>query len=135
MLAATGARELRRGPGGMKWLELALRWGGRGLACVLLVMWGAFFVEHVREWYVQPSNGFPPRWVLAVMVSHLVMLVGLAVSLRWGRVGAAVTLVGTAAFIGITAATAKPAVILLVNVAPAACFWAAWLVRRRAGSS
>ena len=35
-------------------------WTGRLLALGLFLFWGAFFVEHLKQWFLHPVNGFPP---------------------------------------------------------------------------
>ena len=71
------------------------RWLGRGLALLLFLFWGAFFVEHLAEWFSHPQAAPPPLRAWVAQGLHLVMLIGLALMLRgtgsgpssrpWGR--------------------------------------------------
>jgi len=40
--------------------ETLVRWLAQGLAVCLFLFWGAFFVEHVREWFIAPFPKHPP---------------------------------------------------------------------------
>jgi len=79
------------------WITL-LRWSARVLATGLFLFWGAFFLEHVREWFLHPAQGLPPARVWLLQLAHLVMLVGLLLLLRWELLGSAVTILGALAF-------------------------------------
>ena len=72
------------------------RWLGRGLALLLFLFWGAFFVEHLAEWFSHPQAAPPPPRAWVAQGLHLVMLIGLALMLQRDRLGAVVTALGTA---------------------------------------
>ncbi|MCC6675685.1 MAG: hypothetical protein IT436_00950 [Phycisphaerales bacterium] len=108
-----------------------LKWLGRGLALLLVLFWGAFFIEHLNEWYRQPQ-GYPPPWVTIAMGFHLGMIVGLLLSLRWDRLGVLITIIST---VGFMVASGAVIPLMLINLAPAACFAAARLLNRRAGTA
>lgn len=114
---ASGAR----GSGGGRsvgWIATGLLWCGRGIAAVLAIFWGLFFVEHL-SWFSDP-NEWPPPWVTAAMVAHATIILGLAAMLRWSRLGIVLTLVGTIGFIAPTVIGGKPAWIMLINLVPIA---------------
>jgi hypothetical protein len=75
-------------------------WTARLLALGLFLLWGAFFVEHMREWFLHPVQGFPPAWVWGQQLAHLVMLIGLLMLVRWELAGSIVTILGALAFFG-----------------------------------
>src|SRR5262249_46623303 len=75
-------------------IAVAFRWLGRTLALLLFLFWGAFFLEHLAEWFLGPQ-GAPPLRVWVSQVLHLGMVVGLALMLRWDRLGALVTVLAT----------------------------------------
>ena len=81
------------------WL-IAVIWTARLLALGLFFLWGAFFVEHVREWYLNPAKGFPPAWVSLQMLAHLAFLIGLLALWRWELAGSLLTMLGALAFFG-----------------------------------
>lgn len=112
-------------------LALAARWFGRLLALLLLLFWGAFFVEHLGEWYLRADGRYPPAWVGVSMVLHFAMLAGLLVMLRWEWPGTLVTLLATAAFFAFIGVRAFPT-IALVNLLPLPFFALAWLLSRPA---
>ncbi len=115
-------------------------WAGRVLALGLFLFWGAFFVEHLQEWFVQPTKGFPPVWVWLGQLAHLTILVGLAALWRWPVTGSLLTIVGSLAFFGglaiWLAAVGKPYFLLLVFLAvtiiPALLTLACWFARTQA---
>ncbi len=79
-------------------LASSAKWGGRTTAVLLLLLWGAFFVEHTSEWLLSAGRPAPPTWVWFQHAAHFAMLVGLGVMLRWGRFGALILLIATVVF-------------------------------------
>jgi hypothetical protein len=106
-------------------VAVALRWLGRALALLLLLFWGAFFLEHLFEWFGNARGPAPPMWVWISQMLHLGMLAGLALMLRWDRLGAVVTVLGTTAFFASIGMHSFPFIALL-NLLPIACFTASW---------
>jgi hypothetical protein len=68
------------------------------LTLVVLLLWGAFFIEHTREWFVAPFPQLPPLKVCLFQFLHLLLLMGLLVSLRWPRLGLIWVMVVACAF-------------------------------------
>ncbi len=112
---------------------VVLKWLARGAALCLGLLWGAFFIEHLNEWYIQPPQAFPPVWVLVGMGFHLGFVVGLVAMLRWSRVGSILTIVSTLGFIVLTAVHAKPATIVLINLVPVAILAVSYALARVVG--
>ena len=106
-------------------VAVAFRWLGRTLALLLLLFWGAFFLGHLSEWFLNAQGPLPPTRVWISQVLHLGMLVGLALMLRWDRLGAIVTALGTTAFFASIGMHSFPFIALL-NLLPIACFIASW---------
>jgi hypothetical protein len=91
------------------------------------MLWGAFFLEHLSEWFLNSGGSRPPAWVWAQQVAHGLMIVGLAMLWHWERAGTLVTLVGSAAFFGPILGGVGLELPLL-NLAPLLCLGlAAWL--------
>lgn len=113
----------------MKWFL----WSGRAVAGVLFLFWGAFFVEHLQEWFLRAEGRYPPPFVWFTMLFHLAMLVGLLLVMRWDRVGSVVLLAGTAGFFGLIAHSGgwKALPYGLLNLAPVLLFAAFWALSRR----
>jgi hypothetical protein len=83
--------------------RLALRivcWTGRILALGLFMFWGAFFLEHLKEWFMHPLQKSPPLWVWLAQLAHLAILVGLVSLWRWPIGGSIVTIVASLLFFG-----------------------------------
>jgi hypothetical protein len=74
------------------------RWLARLLIVGVFLLWGAFFVEHTQEWFVAPFPQLPPPRVCVGQGLHLLLLVGLLVSLRWPRLGVVWVVVAAFAF-------------------------------------
>jgi hypothetical protein len=100
-------------------------WLGRSTALLLFLFWGAFFAEHVLEWFLQPG-AWPPAFVWIAQIFHLGMLVGLALMFRRDKLGALVTVVATAGFAA-TIADLDVLEVALMNLVPIACFSISWL--------
>ncbi len=97
-------------------VALICRWLGRLLSLLLLLFWGAFFVEHVKEWLLNPA-GSPPLFVWVSMLFHLGMLVGLALMLFREIPGMIVLSMATLAFFSSIGMNEFPWIALL-NVIP-----------------
>lgn len=78
------------------------RWAARGLAVLLLLLWGPFFVAHVSEWFLGPR--FPPLWVWFMQALHLGFLAGYVAVWRWELVGATLILACGGLFFGLAGA-------------------------------
>lgn len=111
-------------------LGAAGKWGGRLTALLLLLFWGMFFVEHLSEWFLRGDGRYPPAWVWVQQVFHFVMLAGLAMMLRWDKLGAIVMIMGKVAFFGGIGFRGFPW-IALVNLVPIGCFSIAWLAAKK----
>jgi len=106
-----------------------IRWPARALAVCVFLFWGAFFVEHLQEWFIQPFPHHPPLKVCVGMALHFLMLAGLIVALRWELVGSLMVILAAfgffyhisgspfSLFFGLTA---LPALLLLF------CWWRDW---------
>ena len=78
---------------------IVLRWIARLLAAVLFVFWGAFFVEHVREWFIRPLPQSPPPSVWVGQFLHALILVGLLAGFKWERVGGLMIIIASTLFL------------------------------------
>jgi hypothetical protein len=82
-------------------------WAARILVIGVFLLWGAFFVEHLREWFIAPRPRVPPVRVYVFQGLHLLLLLGLLGSLRWARVGLVwVTIAACAFFLPVAGAKA-----------------------------
>jgi hypothetical protein len=73
-------------------------WAARISALLLFLLWGAFFVEHLQEWFLRSDGQRPPQQVWIAQVLHWVMLVGLALVAFYPKAGAMITVAGTVLF-------------------------------------
>jgi hypothetical protein len=109
-----------------------LKWLGRTAALLLVLLWGAFFVEHLREWFLsRRGQPYPPTFVWIGMVLHFFMLAALALSLRWDKLGSLLIVATTAAFFG-WIRMPRPAWIALINLTPIAFYFLYWKLAARA---
>lgn len=102
-----------------------VRWLARVAAVSLLVFWGTFFVAHLQQWFFRADGLFPPAWVWGSQLLHLLMLVGLGLTLRWERIGAAVVIGATAAFFLSIGYSGFP-FLALINLVPLALLAVCW---------
>jgi hypothetical protein len=112
-------------------------WAARLLSLSLSLLWGAFFVEHMWEWFLHPAQGFPPPWVWGQQLAHLVMLIGLLMLVRWELAGSIVAILGTVAFFGglivIAGARSLPMIAFLaMTITPAFLSLGCWFARHHA---
>jgi hypothetical protein len=111
-----------------------LLWLSRILTVLFFLFWGAFFVEHLIEWFAHPLSNPPPFHVWVGQALHFLMLAGLAVALRWERIGGLVVAVAGLLFLiraganfpVFYAITLLPIVILVVS---------RWAIRRTSFST
>jgi hypothetical protein len=114
-------------------------WTARILALGLFIFWGAFFLEHVEEWFMHPFQESPPIWVWLAQFAHLAILVGLAALWRWPVGGSLLTMIASLTFFGglaISAGTAGHRYLPLVaffaiTIIPALLSLACGLARKR----
>lgn len=115
--------------------ELGMRWIGRACAASLFLLWGAFFIEHLGEWYAHPFQQLPPWWVGLSMVCHAGVLIGLGVMLFRAWPGAIITAAGTLGFIAAVAIGNRTLVrlpyLMLINLVPVGLALAAWWIAKR----
>jgi len=91
-------------------------WAARALVMGVFLLWGAFFVEHMQEWFVVPRPQSPPFKVYVFQSLHLLLLLGLLASLRWARVGLAwVTIAACAFFLPVAGVKALGFVVLTIS--------------------
>lgn len=102
---------------------------GRLLSVLLLLFWGAFFVEHLTEWFI-PHGTKVPGWVWVAQGFHLLMLVGLGVMSWREKPGAVIMALGTVLFFSSIGLHRFP-LIALLNVLPLLAFAASWATARR----
>jgi len=78
----------------------SLSWTARIFALGLALFWGAFFVEHLREWFLRVEHGLPPARVWFAQAAHLAVVAGLIGLWRWEHWGAVLSLVASLVFFG-----------------------------------
>ena len=105
------------------------RWLARLSAGLLCLFWGAFFVEHLREWFLSGSGVLPPVHVWIGQLLHFVMIAGLAMVIFWPRVGSVAAIAGTALFFAWIGVREFPWIALL-NLLPPAFASVSWLMQK-----
>jgi hypothetical protein len=99
----------------------AVRWIAYALAVLLVLFWGAFFVEHLNEWFLHAGGirdaDHPPARIWLAQCAHGGILIGLLAMLRWDRLGAVLTIVSTVAFFSL-AGFRGFSTIALINLPP-----------------
>jgi hypothetical protein len=104
-------------------------WVGRVTAVLLFLLWGAFFAEHLSEWFRGTGGQYPPPRIWIGQAFHFVILVGLALMVKWDRLGTIVMLAGTAGFAA-SVWDLDVLKIMSVNLVPVILFTVYWLARR-----
>jgi len=106
------------------------KWGGRAAAVLLFLFWGAFFVEHLSEWFISAGGHYPPAWVWLQMFAHFAMLAGLALMVKWDRLGSLVLAIATVGFFGGIGLRSFPYIALL-NLIPVVLFSLRWIAEAK----
>lgn len=75
-----------------------IRWIARVLSSFLVVLLGAFFIEHL-SWFADIHN-LPPIEVVVMQFFHLLILVGFIVALKWELIGSIFIISGAVVFLG-----------------------------------
>jgi hypothetical protein len=70
----------------------------RMTAAGLCLFWGAFFIEHLQEWFLTENMARLPAFVWIAQGLHLLMIVSLALLIFRPTWGAVMTVVSTVAF-------------------------------------
>jgi hypothetical protein len=94
-----------------------VRWGARAWAAALFLFWGAFFAEHMAEWFGR-GMAAPPVGVMALHSLHGLFLVGLLIGWRWELAGGLLSLVAGVAFF-LQAAGPNGVLYSLIGIVPA----------------
>ena len=103
------------------------KWSGHTISVLLFLFWGAFFLSHLFEWFLNTEKGLPPVSVWINMSFHLMMLIGLAMTIKWDKLGVLITLIGTIAFFSSIGYRGFPYIALL-NGIPLIFFGMHWLL-------
>lgn len=111
-------------------LALTGKWGGRAAAVLLFLFWGAFLMEHLSEWFLRSGGHYPPAWVWLQMVAHFAMVAGLAIMLKWDRLGSLVVVIATVGFFGGIGLRGFP-YIALVNLIPVVLSSLRWMAEAK----
>jgi len=76
-----------------------VRWVARAVALLALLFWGAFFIEHLQEWFIQPFPDAPPVYVWFAQLLHFLILAGLIIGLQWERAGGILVVAASVLFL------------------------------------
>lgn len=95
-------------------------WIGRITAALLFVLWGAFFLEHLAEWF-KDSGHLPPWSVFLIQFFHLLMLVGYIVVFKWKILGSVIIILGAFIFFASLGANAM-VTFFAISIFPAVIF-------------
>jgi hypothetical protein len=106
-----------------------VRWLARALAVGLLAVWGAFFLEHLQEWFRDPL-ALPPPYVWAGQALHLLLLISFVAACKWELGGGLLIVLSTLAFFGWVTG-GSPVALLLVTLLPGVLFILCGLTARR----
>jgi hypothetical protein len=115
-------------------LEALTRWVARGLAVCLFLFWGAFFVAHLQEWFIAPFPDHPPLKVCLIVALHALLLVGLALTLRWELAGSLIVLAASGAFFFAVGGRSAPLFFSITALPALLSLWCWWHRRRNAAT-
>jgi hypothetical protein len=94
----------------------------------MLLLWGAFFVEHTAEWFDEPFRELPPWHVILRHMLHFLMLVSFVVAWKWEGIGGCMIALFTVPFfVGVNAIQFIP-----FTIVPGLLFLVCWYWSRHA---
>ena len=104
-------------------------WFGKITAVLLFLLWGAFFVEHLTEWF--KDAGHLPTWsVFLIQFFHLLMLVGYIAVFKWKILGSVLIILG--AFIFFASLGAKVMITFFaISIIPAGIFLLLFYIEKK----
>jgi hypothetical protein len=106
-------------------LAVGVRWVARASAAAMFLLAGAFFWEHLREWFIEPLPETPPPYVWMSQLLHLAYLVALAVGWKWPRAGGLASIVIAMAFL-----IDKNPLLILPTIVPGVLYLLSWYFDR-----
>ena len=95
-------------------------WIGRFTAMLLFFLWGAFFIEHLTEWFSDAGH-LPPFSVFLIQFFHLMMLLGYIAVFKWRIVGSVIIIVSAFIFFALIGAKAMLS-FFAISIIPAVIF-------------
>jgi len=99
------------------------------MSLALFFLWGAFFVEHLTWFFVEINNN-PPIQIWLAQVSHLFLLIGYLISVKWERLGSVFIVVNAVLFFGF-AAGVNAIPFIIVSVFPVLIYAFCWKKEQR----
>lgn len=100
-----------------------LRWIARITGLALFLLWGAFFVEHLREF--MNLHNVPPLYVWLIQAVHLIFLLGYIIALKWECTGSLMVIAGSAIFFAATTGS-NFAPFFIISITPALVYLFCW---------
>jgi len=95
-------------------------WIGRITAMLLFFLWGAFFIEHLTEWF-KDAGHLPPWSVFVVQFFHLLLLIGYIAVFKWRVAGSVIIIVSAFIFFASIGAKAMLS-FFAISIIPAVIF-------------
>jgi hypothetical protein len=108
------------------YVATGVRWIARLAAAAMFLLAGAFFLEHMSEWFIKPFPQMPPLYVWVGQLLHLVYLAGLIIGLRWERLGGCLAIAAAALFLW-----DKNPTLILPSIVPGVLYLMSWYLDRK----
>jgi hypothetical protein len=80
-------------------MATCIRWIARAAAAAMFLLAGAFFLDHLQEWFIEPLPKTPPAQVWLSQLLHLAYLIALAIGWKWPRLGGLASIVVAVVFL------------------------------------
>jgi hypothetical protein len=108
-----------------------VRWIARVLALGLFLLWGAFFVVHLKAWFTDPFPKVPPPKVCFIVALHALFLIGLLAGWRWELAGSLIVLLGGGAFFWAASGRLFPVFFGVAALPAIGWLWTWWSAKPR----
>lgn len=103
-----------------------VRWTARILSVAVILFWGGFFIEHAKEWFIDPLPQVPPPKVWFAQLLHFLILAGLVIGWKWERAGGILVVVASVLFFA-----DKAPLFILPTIVPGILYLFCWWQERR----
>ncbi len=113
-----------------------IRWTARILGICIFLLWGAFFIEHLVEWFIVPlsQSQVAPWHIWLGQIFHFIMLAGFIVALKWEFSGSMLIIIGAFALF-VDKAGSRFLSYFTVTIIPAIMYLFCWWKTRKLSAS
>lgn len=100
-------------------------WIAHLTAFCLFLLWGAFFIEHFKEWFFTPWPDIPPIYVWVSQFVHFIVFISYIIAMRWHVFGSILIIISSFTFLFDKVGSTFP-LFFSVSIIPAVMYLFCW---------